>query len=1301
MTFTTIHTEGAILPADLLLRVANGDRDLDGLTPDAYHLVKGERINEAVSRSWNRLLGAWTGFRSAAEKLPDGDPGTSITRERWLLPLFQELGYGRLVAARAIEIEGKSYPISHIWHASRTPIHLVGCGVDLDKRTAGVAGAARSSPHSLVQELLNRSSETLWGIVSNGLRLRVLRDNASLTRQAYVEFDVQAMFDGEVYADFALLWLVCHQSRVEGERPESCWLEQWSRAAQEQGTRALDQLRDGVESAIRALGSGFLSHAANRALRDKMQSGALSTQDYYRQLLRLVYRLIFLFTAEDRDLLLDPDADPSTLPSVAGQAARERYVRFYSTARLRRLAERRVGTRHADLFHGLGLVMDKLGGDGCPDLGLPALGSFLFSPAATPDLDGSEIANHDLLDAIRALAFTTDRRIRRVVDYKNLGSEEWGGVYTSLLELHPILNMDAGTFELNVAVGNERKTTGSYYTQPALVNELIESALEPVIEDRLKQAKTAAERERTLLSLKVCDFASGSGHMLLAAARRIARHLASVRTGDEEPSPEAMRTALRDAIGHCIYGVDINPMAVELCKVNLWMEALEPGKPLSFLDHHIKCGNSLIGATPALLEKGIPDEAFTPITGDDKAVCTEFKKRNKKERSGQRSLFDGALQPWERLGDLAASMLQLEEAADDTIDDVRHKQEQYEALVKSSGYVYGHLWADAWCAAFVWKKTKEFPYPITEEVFRKIERNPFDIAPWMRDEIRRLAEQYQFFHWHLEFPDVFGVQASAEALENEQSGWSGGFDALLSNPPWERIKLQEEEFFAARDPQIAAAPNKAARQKLISALSKANPALAHDFEEAKREHEAVSLFVRNGDRYPLTAVGDVNTYALFAELARSLIAPMGHASIIVPTGIATDDTTKGFFSDCVSRQSLVKIAGFINEEMLFPGVLHNFKFCLLTLVGTKLRVDRSKFIFYCHSLQHLTQGERHFALSSDDFVLLNPNTRTCPTFRTLADAELTKAIYRRVPVLANEGTGQNLWGVQFLQMFHMANDSALFRSQPGSGLLPLYEGKMIYQYDHRFASYESLDKRMHMLPEVSLAQHQDPEYTVTASYYVHVDEVEQRLARLTEKRWLFGYRIQSSSGLARTMIFSCLPRVAIGEKIPLVIPDAENDAERVACLLANGNCLVFDFVARQKVGGATINLFIIRQLPVLPPSAYASTDIDFIAPRVLELVYTAWDLKPFAEDMGYHGEPFKWDEDRRAHLRAELDAYYARLYSLSRDELRYILDPKDVYGPDFPGETFRVLKEKEEKQFGEYRTRRLVLAAWDRMFVQA
>jgi len=769
--FSSIHSEGALLPLDILQRIAQFDTSLGGLTAEAYH-HEGEKLNEVINEAWTHVLRAWHNFQTARAGLSSSEVGTALTREHWLLPLFAALDYGRLYTIKPFEVEGKTYAISHAWQ--HTPIHLVGCNVDLDHMARSSSTGLRSSPYSLVQEFLNRSSDHLWGMVSNGLQLRLLRKNVSITRQAFVEFDLETIFQGENYADFVLLWLLCHQSRVEAERPADCWLEKWSRIAQEQGIRALNKLRDGVEQAINILGSGFLAHSSNRALRERLHSGELNTQDYYHQVLRMVYRLIVLFVAEDREVLFHPQAN---------ETARQRYTAYYSTERLRRLAEQRIGTRHSDLFQGLWLVMEKLGSDtGCLELGLPSLNGFLFSHKAIPDLVGCELTNHDLLEAVRSLTFTLDGRMRRVVDYKNLGPEELGSVYESLLEMHPEINLEAHTFELTIARGNERKTSGSYYTPTSLIDSLLDSALDPVLEE----ARAKPNPEKAILNLKVCDPACGSGHFLIAAAHRIAKRLAAVRTGNEEPGPEDRRTALRDVVGHCIYGVDINPMAVELCKVNLWMEAIEPGKPLSFLDAHIQPGNSLLGATPALLAKGIPDSAFEAVEGDDKKVCSEYKKRNHQQREGNRTLFDpeGQLWPWDRLGDFAASMMQLDEISDDTVQDIHRKQEYYERFVTSSDYRFGHLWADAWCAAFVWKKNNEFAYPITEEIFRNIERNPLNIAPWMEEEIRRLAVQYQFFHWHLAFPSVFRVPTKDEESENDQAGWSGGFDVVLGNPPY-------------------------------------------------------------------------------------------------------------------------------------------------------------------------------------------------------------------------------------------------------------------------------------------------------------------------------------------------------------------------------------------------------------------------------------------------------------------------------------------------------------------------------------
>lgn len=1291
--FTTIKTEGALLPVDILQNISEAKGE--GLKPEDYHLYS-EKLNEAISYSWNKLLGAWMSFKSSLSKLPETEIGTTVTRERWLLPLFQELGYGRLTLSKSFEINDKSYPISHSWQ--NTPIHLVGCRVDLDRRTQGVSGASKTSPHSLVQEFLNRSDDHLWAFVSNGYKLRVLRDNVTITRQSYVEFDIQSMMEGEVYSDFVVLWLLCHVSRVESEKPEQCWLEKWSKSAKDQGTRALDDLRKGVENAIKALGNGFLSYSGNKSLRDKLRTGELTSQDYYRELLRMVYRLIFLFVAEDRDLLLLPNTD---------QVTKERYLKYYSTSRLRKLSERKKGTKHIDLWKGLSILFDKLGSDnGCPELGLPALGSFLWSEKAIENIRLNDISNYFLLEAITSLSFTEQNKIRRPVDYRNLGSEELGSIYEALLELHPDINIDVAQFNLDSTAGNERKTTGSYYTPTSLINCLLDSALDPVIDEAIKKP----DPEKAILDLKICDPACGSGHFLVGAAHRLAKRLASVRTGDPEPSPNYVRKALRDVIGRCIYGVDINPMSVELCKVSLWMEAIEPGKPLSFLDHHIKCGNSLLGTTPFLLEKGIPDEAFNAIEGDDKKFCTDYKKKNKEEKKGQQSLFAPDLQPWESLGNFASSMVNLNDISDDTIEGIHKKQKTYEELVNSGNYLSGHLLADAWCASFVWKKvkTEELPYPITEDIFRKIEKNPHSISSWMKDEIIRLSKQYQFFHFHLEFPDVFSVTNKSNGSQifhnNEQTGWDGGFDVVLGNPPWERVKLQEKEWFASRNPEIANAINASVRKKMIEGLKDNDPSLYNDFQEAIRQAEGESSFVRTSSKYPLCGRGDVNTYTIFTELNRTIINPFGRVGCIVPSGIATDDTTKFFFQDIMDNYSLVSFYDFENREAIFQGVHRSFKFALITMSGKNSKISQgADFLFFALNIEDLRDENKHFTLTAEDIKLLNPNTRTCPIFRSKKDAELTKSVYRRVPVLIKEEPEENPWGISFMRMFDMSNDSHLFHTKEqleekgyelkgnkfykeNQVFLPLYEGRLGHQFNHRFAIEPSGNLR-----EVLCSELENPSFLTEGKFFVQeyefIKKVENRKGTKTS---FLGHRRVSSNTNERTSISCIFPYLPSSYGWILSL---NQSSENNSILCSNYNSFIFDYLLRNSLSQPSIPQSTFQQLPVLTPETYEKNCTwsinqllkDWILPRVLELTYTAWDLQDFAKDFGYDDSPFVWDEERRFLLRCELDACYFHLYGINRDDVDYIM------------ETFPIVKKKDEKNYGEYKTKRVILEIFDSM----
>lgn len=800
-------------------------------------------------------------------------------------------------------------------------------------------------------------------------------------------------------------------------------------------------------------------------------------------------------------------------------------------------------------------------------------------------------------------------------------------------------------------------------------------ALEPVIADKLAGLSSIEEREAALLSITVCDPSCGSGHFLLAAARRLGKELARVRTEEHQPGLDDLRPAVRDVIQHCIYGVDLNPLAIDLCKVALWIEGYNKNRPLSFLDHRIKCGNSLVGVLDLdCLAGGIPDGAFTAVTGDDKSLVTKLKKRNKEELKDidQRCLWDLEVVRAGRVS-YALSAERVGAIEEATAQDVKSKQESYLRSRSDAVWLRDYTLCNVWTAAFFTPLLEQQlgVIPTTAVLFSLMTGS--SVFQKVAEAANALAAEKFFFHWCLEFPEVFQ---------------DGGFSCILGNPPWEMLQIAEKEFFAARDAEIANAQNASIRKGLIQNLSQDNPELLQDFETAKYDADAQNRFIRESDRFALTAVGKINTYSIFSETARKLIAPDGRAGIIVPTGIATDDTCKKFFGDLVQNQGIAALVDFENSLPLFVGVHRSYKFSLLSISNQP--TIETQFSFFLTHPRQLEDKQRVFTLTPQDITLINPNTLTSPVFRTRADAELTRKIYQRVPVLENERTGVNPWGISFRQgLFNMSSDSGLFHDSPSANTLPLYEAKMLHQFDHRWATYEGLDVRDALLPEK-----QDPDFAVTPRYWVDKQEVDNKLTGKWDKQWLLAFRDITNATNERTSIASLLPRVGVGHTAALLFTNVEN-IRLLPCLFSNLNALVFDFATRQKIGGTHMTFTVVRQLPVLPPESYTSQDIEFISSRVLELVYTAWDMQPFAQDMGYEGAPFVWNPERRALLRAELDAKYAKLYGLTREELQYILDPSDIYGAEFPSETFRVLKNKELKEHGEYRTQRLVLAAWD------
>jgi len=763
----------------------------------------------------------------------------------------------------------------------------------------------------------------------------------------------------------------------------------------------------------------------------------------------------------------------------------------------------------------------------------------------------------------------------------------------------------------------------------------------------------------------------------------------------------------------------------------------------------------------------------------------------------------------------------LDEIADDTPGAIHRKKDLHQRERSSPAWQRQKQACDLWTAAFFQPLQPDQPAITTARLAEHLAGNTVDGR--LSGIARTFSDHQPFFHWPLEFPEVFA---------------DGGFDVVLSNPPWERIKLQGQEFFAVRDARIASAANKAARAKLIDKLPETNSALHTQFVEALRAAAGASSFMRHGGRFPLTGRGDINTYAVFAELCRALNRVSGHSGIIVPSGIATDDTTKFFFQDLVQTSSLVSLFDFENRKGIFPAVHRSYKFCLLTAArgGEDIAGRPATFAFFALDPTDLRLSERCFALSAQEIQLLNPNTGNCPIFRSKSDAELTKTIYRRVPVLCREADGDrpeaNPWRISFRALFHMANDSHYFRTggeleKKGSRregnvycghdgrYLPLYEAKMLHQFDHRWATCETSDDAR----DVRLEEKRDPGFLAQPRYWVREDVVESAIPKCPEPlaaalqvdhrpsiqrvlclwvagyhlnrgeedegdkyllaanrfdidrsvdrafsdpdphsraialerdfaldkqdvaaidkqlgkpetlandlvsrfspKWFLGWRDICRSTDERTLIASCLPRVPVGHTFPLMFSVGVRPRSRLL-LLANLNCLAADYAARQKVGGTHITYSLLKQFPVLPPNTWTSTmecgGITFLSRALLllaiELVYTTKDLASLAKDCGDDGPPFLWDDERRFEIRCELDAAFFHLYlpadndghwrpaeaeTAKQLETLKTHFPTPRHAVGFILDQFPLVRQKDEKAHGRYRTKERILEIYDAM----
>jgi len=543
-----------------------------------------------------------------------------------------------------------------------------------------------------------------------------------------------------------------------------------------------------------------------------------------------------------------------------------------------------------------------------------------------------------------------------------------------------------------------------------------------------------------------------------------------------------------------------------------------------------------------------------------------------------------------------------------------------------------------------------------------------------------------------------------------------GFDCVIGNPPWERMKLQEREFFDAIVPDIATAVDAATRRKLIADLETEKPEIHERYVQAKVSAEKTLDHIRNSGRYPLCGKGDINTYAVFAELAKTIVSANGRVGLLVPSGIGTDNTTKDFFGQLIDSDSLIGLYDFENRKKIFPDVDGRYKFCVLLFGGAARKSSEADFVFFAHQMDDLREKDRHISLSKDDFKRLNPNTLTCPVFRSRRDAEITKAIYRCVPVLVDKTRheGGNPWGIRFFTMFHQTNDAELFHTaeqlkeagfkQDGAVwkkrkqvFLPLYEAKMVQMYDHRAASVvidEANWMRQGQTDGATLVQHQNPEYAVEPRWWVDAEEVFKAVGRELPAGF-FAFKDITSPTNQRTMIAAAIPWTAVTNHLPLMLTECE--PRRSLCLLANLNAVVLDYVARQKIGGVTLNFFIVEQLPVFGSDFYdrrcawskREKLAKWVADRALKLTCVSNDMKPLAEAAGFKPLIHKWDPSERAELQAELDAAFFLLYGVRREEVEYILS------------TFNGIRKESEGVLTGGTTIERILACYDRFWEAA
>ncbi|MGB6114940.1 MAG: N-6 DNA methylase [Comamonas sp.] len=1273
LAFDAISIEGGLLPADWLGKVAL----LQATQQDAadYGIPRGLNLRDELGRNWRMAEAHWNDFAAARKQNHDAHAVTV----RFITSLLRDVfGFTDLgVTSTAEIIDDRHYPVTAQALTGRLPLVVAAHDQRLEARDPrfGDSGRQRSA-FGLLQDYLNAAEPALWGIVSNGLVLRLARDNSSLTRPAWIEADLERIFTEERYSDFSVLWLLIQASRFgkPDQLPQYSALESWRNACREAGVPARERLRGAVEESLRSLGQGFLSAPGNQVLRDRLADGSLTSSAYFQQLLRLVYRLIFLLTIEERGLLHAEGSDTDTV---------ELYRGGYSLQRLReRSRRRRAFDRNKDLWDGLKPVFSGLA-NGQPLLALPALGG-LFADEQCVDLNAAQLGNAELLTAMFNLGWMHSDGALVRINWRDMGPEEFGSVYEGLLELIPKVEQDGRKFHLAQAGGNERKTTGSYYTHDVLVEFLLDTALDPIIRQRLAPTNTAADAENALLSITVIDPACGSGHFLLAAARRLAQHLARVRA-DGTPSGEDFRHALRDVVAHCIYGVDRNPMALELARIALWLETMTPDRPLGFIDHHLACGDALLGLMNLdVLRHGIPNAAFKAVGDDDHEVCKKLVARNRPalkqlaSAAGRQSTLDFSAQA------LREAMQALEQVPDLSLSQIAVKREQLNAIrdeVRSGPLA---LAADMYVAAFLAGKQQRTVdvTPTSTDLLHLMIGNgevDADVSAFSNT----VARHAGVLHWPLVFPHVFA---------------QGGFDLVLGNPPWETMSPDIKEFFSAYIPDIGAMTPE--QQEVAVSIQLNVPAVAETWRQHCRDLYGAVLLIKEGGRYTRFAEGnlgkgDFNVYRQFVELAMDGTRPGGYAAQIVPENFYNGANAAGIRKSLLESFDLKVLFGFENHRKIwFSAVDSRAKFSLYAAhkQGASARFQAA---FSIRNPAELAMSRQH-PLSVDVPLVreFSPDAVAVMEFSNQYEINICRKLYAIYPHFGNQVDG--LPYRDYKPEVHMGGNNDLFTTDPGG--LPVYQGSMVTHHDYRAKGYVSGHGRNVLWEELPFG---DPSKAIRPQWYI-VEDVVPDKCRTRVKEYRIGFCDVGNATNQRALMAALIPPNTIcGHKVPTFALDGATAADYMLWLGA-ANSLVLDFLVRMKVA-LTMSMSLMDTLP-FPRTVANDPAATCIAALATRLSCTGPEMTDFLKRVqgegqlaGYDLSPAE-DEETRRGLAAEINARVAKdLYNLLPEELAYILDPRNVLGNETTAETFRSLRDQEIRAFGEYRTQRLVMDEYTRL----